>query len=49
MPTFTVIYNVLLDVVSVRGNSPVGSVLSLSAMIHLGDFLVENLGIKFSV
>lgn len=45
MSTFTVLYDVLLNVVSVRGKSPVGNVLSLSTMINEGNFLVENLGI----
>lgn len=49
MSTFTVLYSELLDVVSVKGEGPVGSVLFLSTMINLGDFLVENLGISFSV
>lgn len=47
--TFTILYNVLLDAVSVRGKSPVGSILSLSTINYVGDFLVENLGISFSV
>lgn len=50
MSTFTILYNVLLDAVFVRGKSPSELlVLCLSTKMNVGEFLVENQGISCSV